>query len=329
MRIILCVFFLSLITAFSIEAQDIDSTGAIRIKIDVDSVSLTVDGNLTKLDSYGNSLQKDTWFILNMIHGDHKLVFTKGERDSIEKNINVIFEQVSSIDVHFLTVSPDTTLEIPGTAFLSLASDPESVRVVIDNFPDTLITPAATSVSSGGHTMTAVSEGFDQLSHKMNFQADKNISIRFLMSFSQPVQLTAEDIEMEYKPLVTLKNEKAAEAQKMAFMNLAETFMIIPLGQGILARLLLGNGNTSGADVLISVGAGLMAGSYLLGRILPKRKLARIRAFNEEANALNTEIKFQNKEIDDILEQKNGQIISEWIAKNEDRGKVEVNIEED
>jgi len=182
-------------------------------------------------------------------------------------------------------------------------------------------------IAAGDHAFKAIADGYEYLTHNMTIEPENIISLNFILAYSQPVDLTAGDLELEYKPTVPLKDESEAERQKQMFNNLTETFALIPLGQGVLARILLGKETEAGANILIAAGAGLMAGSYVLGIILPKRKLAKIREYNEEANRINSEAKYHNKDVDSEVEAKNSELLENWILQNQDRGKVEINVE--
>jgi hypothetical protein len=172
-----------------------------------------------------------------------------------------------------------------------------------------------------------MAEGYQDLNQNISIEPDKNISLKFRLAFSQPVGLTAQDLNLEYMPIIPLKNEMDAANQKEMFNNFAETFALMPLGQGILARLLLGNDTEASANILIAVGAGLSAGSYILGKILPKRKLAKIREFNKEAASINNEAKFHNEEIEIEVENRNTELLEKWMMENQNRGTVEISAE--
>jgi len=236
-------------------------------------------------------------------------------------------QEPDSIEIMRLKDDLDSVKPISRSATLNLLSDPDGAKIVIEMSQDTVIAPETLIVATGDHSFKAMADSCEVLAHTMTVEPDKIISLNFILAFTQPADLTAEDLNLEYKPMMPLIDEAEAEKQKEMFNNLAETFALIPLGQGILARLLLGNEAQSGANILIVSGAGLMTGSYILGKILPKRKLAGIREYNDEANRVNSEAKYHNKEIDKEIEAKNNVLIENWIIRNQDRGKVEITVE--
>ncbi|UCC79573.1 MAG: PEGA domain-containing protein [Candidatus Zixiibacteriota bacterium] len=324
-------FYLTLVSIIlmspAVFPQQADSPGIIRVKVDLDSVTLQINSETIENDSYGNALIPDAWFIINLPQGDYEFVFQREGYIQIDTNIAILPGEVYTFDVRFLVVEEDTTEILSGNATLDLTSDPENVSVIVEMIPDTVIAPSTINIKAGDHSFRALADGFEELSHEMAIDADNTISLKFILAFSRPAGLTAEDLELEYKPLIPLRDEMEATNQKNMFNNLTETFALIPLGQGILARLLLGDETEAGANILIAVGAGLTAGSYILGQIIPRRKLAKIREFNEEANRINSEANYHNKEIDRELERNNSELLENWMLNNQNRGTVEVTIE--
>jgi hypothetical protein len=325
------IFYLALVIIILLsppgESQQPDSPGIIRLKVDLDSVALQINGEIVGRDSSGNLLLPDVWFILNRPGGDYEVRFQREGYDPIETNITLLPGEVSSFEAGFLTVKEDTAETYSSNANLNLLSDPNSAKIIIETLADTIITPKTLYLVSGDHSFKAMADGYQDLNQNISIEPDKNISLNFRLAFSQPVGLTAEDLNLEYMPLIPLKNEMDATNQKEMFNNFAETFALIPLGQGILARLLLGNDTEASANILIAVGTGLSAGSYILGKILPKRKLAKIREFNKEAASINNEAKSHNEEIEIEVENSNTELLEKWMMENQNRGTVEISAE--
>jgi len=236
-------------------------------------------------------------------------------------------QEPDSMGIMRLKVDLDSVKPITGSATLNLLSDPDGAKIVIETSRDTVIAPETLNTATRDHSFKAMADGCEVLAYTMTVEPDKIISLNFILAFTRPTELTAEDLNLEYKPMMPLIDEAEAEKQKEMFNNLAETFALIPLGQGILARLLLGNEAQSGANILIVSGAGLMTGSYILGKILPRKKLAGIREYNDEANRVNSEAKYHNQEVDKEIETKNNELLENWIIRNQDRGKVEITVE--
>jgi hypothetical protein len=325
------IFYLALVIIILLsppgESQQPDSSGIIRLKVDIDSVTLQINSDAVDRDSSGNLLLPDVWFILDRPGGDYEVRFQREGYDPIETDITLLPGEVSSFEAGFLTVKEDTAGIYSGNANLNLLSDPDGAKIIIETLADTIITPKTLYLVSGDHSFRAMADGYQDLTQNISIEPDKIISLNFRLAFSQPVGLTAEDLNLEYVPLIPLKNEMEATNQKEMFNNFAETFALIPLGQGILARLLLGNDTKASANILIAVGTGLSAGSYILGKILPKRKLEKIREFNKETGHLNNEAKSRNEEIESEVEKNNNELLEKWMIENQNRGTVEITFE--
>jgi len=236
-------------------------------------------------------------------------------------------QEPDSMGIMRLKVDSDSAKAISGSATLNLLSDPDGAKIVIEMSQDTVVAPETLNTATGDHSFKAMADGYEALVHTMTVEPDKIISLNFILAFTQPPGLTAEDLGLEYMPTMPLKEEAEAAKQKEKFDNLAETFALIPLGQGILARILLGDETDTGANILIATGASLTATAYILGKIFPKRKLAKIRAYNEEASRINSEAKYHNQEVESKIEAENSELLENWMLRNQNRGKVEITVE--
>jgi hypothetical protein len=123
---------------------------------------------------------------------------------------------------------------------------------------------------------------------------------------------------------LTLKDETAADAVRKRCNGLAELFAIVPLGQGVMARIAWGEDGRREANTLIIAGVGLTTGPYLLGSILSKRKRGTIRAANKLITRQNTEAQEYNRQVEKQVRELNAAAVAEWGTHNRVRGRVEV-----
>ena len=226
--------------------------------------------------------------------------------------------------VIFPVIIPAQNLPDSGkiTSNVEITSIPDSVWIRIDEKPDSMITSFEISLSSGENLIEAFKDGYEPLQHTLEISTVRNLSLNFILKTSRPLKFDADMIGLEYKTDLPILDEKQAERLKKRYMNLAESFAIIPLGQGVLAKIILGNDN-SGANAFIIAGVSLTAGSYLLGKYLSARKLKNIRERNEEIVELNYQAKEHNKSVRNQIKMKNDEIANKWVSDNKGRGIVE------
>ena len=103
---------------------------------------------------------------------------------------------------------------------------------------------------------------------------------------------------------------------------MAEAFAIVPLAQGVMARLVFGE-DAHQANVLIAAGVVLTAGSYFLGKLLSKRKLSSIREQNAVIEEANLAAKTHNDEVDLAIRDQYSGEIRQWRSETQDDGRVE------
>lgn len=210
---------------------------------------------------------------------------------------------------------------------LSISSDPDSSLVLINSSSDTLKSPALIIGPPGSYNVQAFKPGYTPLARDIELKADQHSSVHFILQSVQPDLLTADHLDLEYQSLMPLRDEKEAKVLKDKLMNLTATFSIIPLGQGVLARLVLNEDHRDQTDILIISGMVLTSGTLILSQVLPSRKLKEIRRHNENAAAVNLGVQAHNQDVDKRLKQRNDQIYEEWLSNNKNRGKVEIDIQ--
>jgi hypothetical protein len=179
-------------------------------------------------------------------------------------------------------------------------------------------------LSAGDHSLVASRERFEPLSHSLTLPPNSEFTLTFLLKAEEPFPLTAPELGLDRRELAPLRVEDEAKQLRQQFNSFAEVFAIVPLGQGLMARLVAGESGKNQANTLIITGIGLTAGSYLLGKILSSNRLSNIRSQNEEATRANDEAKDHNRQIEKQVQERNDEIIAEWRIQNADRGRVEV-----
>jgi hypothetical protein len=134
------IFYLALVIIILLsptgESQQPDSSGIIRLKVDLDSVVLQINDEIVDRDSSGNLLVPDAWFILNRPPGIYEVKFQREGYGPIDTNITVSVGEVSTFEARFLTVKEDTAGTHSGNGNLNLQSDPDSAKIIIETLAD-------------------------------------------------------------------------------------------------------------------------------------------------------------------------------------------------
>ncbi len=312
---VLAILFLPLlICSDSAKGQDL---AGVRIRVDKDSVILKVNSDTISEDSFGNSLIKGAWFILNLEPGVYNFKFDYPGIDSILRTETLVSNQVISIEIYF-----DTSVAMNGT--VTILSDPDSASVIIADSTIKIIDSASFSLPVGQHEIEVFLEGYEPLKYQFDLVPTRSISLLYKLRINKPASVTADDLGYEQQIIKTTKSEETALRMKETYNSMAETFMIIPFGQGMLARIFMGKDSRTTANVLIISGAVLTSGSYLLGKYLSKRKRKQIKAYNEMVLQENTLAKEMNNQIVRTVRETNNTAHEEWERANRNRGKVEV-----
>lgn len=210
------------------------------------------------------------------------------------------------------------------TCLVRITSDPPGAVLMFGGVDSVLSSPCDTMVAAGSHHVEASLAGYQTLVHDLELEPGDTLSLNFVLLAQKPEPPNPEDLGLSYLPITPLLPETAAQKVREKYNVMAETFAIIPLGQGIMAYLALGGGNDYFSGELVALGAFLSAGSYVLGRVMASRKLEEIRDRNHVLTAQNVASDRHNKEIDQQLRQLYEAAIREWEAERAWRGRVEV-----
>ncbi len=329
MRYSLATLAIFLLTTTGLGAVEIPDSGLVRIRLDQDNAVISIDGTVQSTDRKGNAPTKHVWFILPMAQGVHTLTLSKAGYRPIEQSVTVGPKEVATVDVSF---QPETAgnsssaISFDSTKFaeVHVFSDPAGAKLRLDDAKQTIELPAQLTLAGGEHTLEVSSTGYEELTQQLMLNSGEIISLRFLLRENQPFPISAEELGLEFQTEIPLIDEKVADKLRQQFYGFAETFAIIPLTQGIIARLIVGEDSKYEANALIIAGVGLTGGSYLLGRILSSRKRSQIIQHNERAAQENLLAKKYNQDINRIIREKNAEAIDDWEQKNRRRGRVEI-----
>jgi hypothetical protein len=311
-------------------AEAVPDSGLVRLRVHENDVTIALNGEPILNDSHGNPLLPGAWFILRVPIGLHLLSLKKDRFLPMERHVIVTRKEVATLEITlspqptdgFSDGSPSDSVRM-GLGRILVFSDPPNASVLLQEPEVDLKAPAQLMLHAGEHVIQVSAEGHEPLEHHQSLLTDQRLALRFLLKQNPPPLLSPADLDLEYKPVVPLLNEEEADIVDRKFTALTETFANIPLGQGLLARLVAGKGVRSTANFLVISGAALTASSYALGKILSSRKRTDILTQNEIITESNIEAQNHNSAVDRTLRTKQRELLSTWERDNADRGRVE------
>ncbi|MDH3891916.1 MAG: PEGA domain-containing protein [candidate division Zixibacteria bacterium] len=312
---------LVLLFAHAAAAQD---TASVKIKVDVDNVLLTVNSDTVAEDSHGSSLTKGAWFILNLPVGDYEFGFNHAGFETQHQSVSLTPNQIVTLDIAFL---PPVIPAEPATGAVTVESEPDSATIMVDGRAVESVTPAQLDLAVGERMVEVVGPGFELLSKTVTVDSMHRTIMKYTLRPEPPPELTAESLGLVYDDQLPKINEEKADMLRRQFNSMAETFAIIPLGQGLLASVLLDSDDQGTAHALIISGVVLTAGSYLLGKTLSARKLRNIQSENEEIDSYNARADAHNFEVDQAVNAANKEAMKKYQIDNRGRGRVKVTKE--
>lgn len=210
---------------------------------------------------------------------------------------------------------------------IQITSSPDSVSILLDNKLLKSVTPSVLRVISGKYLIETFQEGYEPLAQKIDISGGQKASMNFMLKKLPPPRITANSMGLEIKKMPTTRNESEAAEIRKWWGGLAETFAIVPLGQGVIAKLILDDDSQKEADVLIVTGAILTIGSYLAGRFFSFRRRQQILAENNLIIKANDDIRLLNRDIEKLVKDSNSVLIDNWMIENDGRGTVELKVE--
>ena len=315
----LIILLLVIATWSSISAQD--DTSSVMIVVDVEGVTLQVNGVEVTEDSYGNLLRANATFILRLQPGEYNLVFSHPDYPQAVRNIVVTAGEVTSLDITFIEVVVPV-----GEAVLKISTVPDSAEVVINGETQSESLPLRLDVLSGEYTIEVIRAGYEPLTHEIMIQPAKTYSLEFLLKAFPPIVQTAESMGLEKVPIQAPLDVTAADRTLTKYVAMAETFSIIPFGQGVMAKIMIDEDDGGVADVLITSGALLTVGSFIYGIITSRKQRAYLESENERIDRDNALAKEMNHDVDLTVRQTNGEALKFWEVEILNAGRVEVTI---
>lgn len=316
-----------LMIAYPLIAQA-DST-VVRIKTNLDNAKLFINEKEYQTDDYGNILKKDAWFLMKFGEGFYQLQLTHEKYPTIDTTFTLAGEEVHSLVLSF-PLESDTINNIinnPRTRDFMLLSDPPGGTVTLDGATLEGVTPMTLQVNTDSFTVEVYKDGYEPLVSDLMFAEQQRLQATFILKAFQPAQLTSDSLGYTMENEIPLIDMRKAEQIENEFTGMAESFAIFPFAQGLIAKLILDKDDQKEANVLVISGAVLSGGSFLLGKILGKRKRNQIEKENEFINNQNAEIQKSNKEIEELVKEQNTARKKQWRLDNANRGVVEISPE--
>lgn len=307
--------------------------GTVEIGVDVDSVLLSIDGVPYLPDSTRPEISSANTATIVLPSGEHSLEFSRPGYEPITKVVMVTAGSIAEVNLNFAAIGGAESFGnnegaiTEGVASLEILSDPDNAAIYLNNKDLGQPTPYMLEVPGGNHVVELMLEGYESLAERVEVAANQRASLQFVLKTLPPPATTADELGLVKAPQTPLMDENLAIKTKQWWNGLSETFLIVPLGQGLMAKLLLDDNNQKEANVLVISGVALTAGSYLLGKIMSARKRRQIIHRNEEIVIENDAVRKHNSEIDQIVRDTNNQSIERWLDENKRRGRVKVSVE--
>jgi hypothetical protein len=296
-------------------------SAVVRIRVDLDSVLLEVNGASVAEDSYGSPIEALNWFVLQLTPGSYEFRFTHPAHPEQLFQLELDSGDVESIEPKFIVM--DSTVD--SVAYpMRILSSPDSGFITIDSGASDSLTPAVYSLLPGKYAIEVFKDGFEPLQYDLIYSSSHPGALNFILKPLAPEPVVAESLGLEYFPVVPLQDERIADEQMQKFSSMSELFLIVPLAQGLVARALLAEEDKQVANIMIASGVVLTAGSYLLGKLVSNRTRKRIIEENAEIESQNARAQVANRDVDREVREFNAQMQQQWKEENSDRGRVEV-----
>lgn len=208
---------------------------------------------------------------------------------------------------------------------IHILSDPDSSTIVLNGNVHEKLTPTILALAPGDYSLEVFREGYDPLPYELQVLAGDSLELTFVLMELPLSPLPPESLGLAYMREMPLQDEDLALQTRQRWNNAAEVFAIIPLGQGVLGRLFLGDERKSETNLLIASGLVLSLGSMIIGRKASKSHLNNIRKYNEMTSRENESVRRHNYEIEQALVEKGREREAVWVRTNQGRGRVKFN----
>ncbi len=311
----------------AVQAEELPDSGLVRLRIDREGAEVRLNGEGIVVDSYGDSLHRAAWFMLRLPTGIHHLQMGGEGLESQVEVAHVLRNEVLSLDINLGDLESGTTLQgsaLPELSAIEIHSDPERGRISLGGVELGIETPAVFHLQMGDHEIAVLNEGYESLSDTISLARHGKRTAQFLLREEEPAPWSEIELGLEYQSETPPLHEEDAEMIRKKYTSLAESFAIVPLSQGILARILMGGDFKRESELLITSGAILTVGSYYIGKVLSSSRREKIIAHNVIIETDNYLVKENNAMVARLVHEKNMEMIAEWKARNSRRGRVEV-----
>ncbi len=322
-KIVLLIFLLSICA--NIKAED---STLIRIQTDVDNVQLKINDSLYLLDNFSNKLTANNWFLITVAKGELHFVL-KNQNEVIDTTIIISDQNVLALELRFLSQTIEDSLTVENKNNLFITSVPDSGFITINGTTLDVFTPSYLYVPDDSVIVEIYKDGYEPLVTDFLLLEFQKKQVEFILKPMVPAHLNADSLGYTMEKEIPPKDIRNADQIEDKYMGMAETFLIFPFAQGLVAKLALNDNNQTVANVMVGSGAILSAGSYLLSKILSKKKRNEIKAMNKEIEKQNIDIKSSNKEIELLVRSLNAERIMKWEDENVNKGVVKIKVDHD
>ena len=165
------IFILTLLIILTSSVFSQDST-LVRIRVDVDSVGISLNGQSLEVDSYDNLLSTNSWFILNLPIDTYQISILPKNYNPVDTTIVLTKGQIYVLDLKFIEVTyEDRTIiftTIPENievVKLSLLSDPDSSSIIFSQNQLLEITPLELYIKPGEYPFQVSKESLKSWKH--------------------------------------------------------------------------------------------------------------------------------------------------------------------
>lgn len=325
------LFLLFTVITFSINATD---STLVRVKVDMDSITLNINEQQQAIDYYGNYLIKDTWFMLFLKPGEYDFIFKKNDSLLSDTTVTIVDQEVITLGYLFLAPiimdSSKADSEITDKkVILTINSDPNSAFVIMNDDSTNQTTPFTVTLPPDSVKIEVYKENYKNLISTMMLELNRKINANFILKTLSPSGVTPESLGLSYLPIQTVRDTLSLKKIANQYKSMSELFFIFPFLQGVILKLVVSDDKQNNADIMILSGAGLSIGTRLLGKIIVKKKRRNILQGNEQLELDNLEALEKNRLLDSIITSKNDELIKDWEKENINRGKVEIIIEDE
>jgi len=305
---------------FFIQTATADST-LVRIRTDVDISNFQINDSSYITDSYNNPLSANNWFLIHLSNGEYRFSLQYREQ---QIDTSLIIENQESIALEISFLHKNEILKESDLPKLYITSNPDSGFITLDGKTLDILTPTFISIPKDTISVEVYKDGYIPLVTDLMIKELQKKQVKFILMPMEPAPLNADSLGYTLEKPIQPLDIRAVDKIKNKYIGMAETFMIFPFAQGLIAKIVLDEDNQTEANILVGSGAILSAGSYILSKILSKRKSNEIKERNVEIDRQNLEIKSSNKEIELIVRKANAEKKVKWKEKSANKGVVEI-----